>query len=94
MAAATPLRPGPISRCPWTRGNPIAFLDRVNGLYDKALATYETYKDRKPLAAVGALNTCVAILAHIRAVEGLEAPKEVRADLAGNVVITERSISC
>lgn len=65
----------------------IQFLDRVNDLYDKALATYERFKDTKPMAAVGALNTAVTMLTHLRAVQGLDAPKEVRADVDGNITI-------
>lgn len=53
----------------------------------KALYVYERYKDTKPLTAIGALNTIVATLAHIRAIEGLDAPKEVRQEVDQRVSI-------
>lgn len=55
-----------------------ARLVELEDLKARALALYDRYKDSKPLTAVGALNTAMAAFTHIRAIEGLDAPKEAR----------------
>jgi hypothetical protein len=57
-----------------------AFLAQVDASIARCLYLYEAYKDKKPLAAVGALNTLNALLAQVRAVEGLDAPKQLKAE--------------
>lgn len=61
-----------------------AELEEIKAL---ALDTYKGAKG-KPLTQVAALNTLVATLAHQRAVQGLDMPKEVRADIDQDVRIT------
>lgn len=59
------------------------FEAQLQDVIAKAYALYDKYKDTKPLAAVGALNTVVATFAHLRAVQGLDEPKETK--LGGEV---------
>ena len=52
-----------------------------------ALELVEKNKKNKPLTAVGALNTFLAVFVHQRAVQGLDMPKEVKADVDQTVRI-------
>lgn len=67
-----------------------AELDAIKA---KALAVYDYCmgEDRgakkMPLAAVGAINSYTATIAHQRAVQGLDTPKEVKAEVDGLVRI-------
>ncbi len=55
-------------------------LEELRDLKANALYIYERYKDSKPLTAVGALNTAMSAFTHIRAIEGLDMPKESKVD--------------
>lgn len=63
-------------------------IAELNDLKAKALYLFDRYKDSKPLTAVGALNSAVAVYAHIRAIEGLDAPKESRVEAEVNYNVT------
>lgn len=58
-----------------------ANMRRALGVYDACMAA------GKHLAAIAALNTINAALTHKRAVEGLDMPKEVKADVDQRVTI-------
>src|SRR5690349_9985459 len=64
------------------------FLAQINASMARCLYMYERYKDTKPLAAIGALNTISTLLGQVRAVEGLDAPKQaqVKEDITYRVV--------
>jgi hypothetical protein len=62
----------------------LAQLDQIRR---EALATFERFKKTKPLAAIGALNTAVSTFTHIRAIEGLDRPKESRIETGGTYTI-------
>jgi hypothetical protein len=64
-----------------------ARLAQLDDARVKAMALYERYKDTKPLTAVGALNTAISTFVHIRAIEGLDAPKELRAEVDTNITV-------
>ncbi len=68
-----------------------SFLAQLDDLTRKALDLFEACKDTKPLAAVGALNTIASLMAHRRAVEGLDMPKQVQAaqDITYRVIWSE-----
>jgi hypothetical protein len=53
---------------------------QLDDMRARARALFDQYKDTKPLTAVGALNSAIATLVHIRAIEGLDAPKEARVE--------------
>lgn len=53
-------------------------LEELRDLKAKALYVFERYKDSKPLTAVGALNSALAAFTHVRAIEGLDMPKETK----------------
>ncbi len=55
-------------------------LEELRDLKAKALFIYERFKDSKPLTAVGALNTAMSAFTHIRAIEGLDMPKEAKVE--------------
>jgi hypothetical protein len=57
-----------------------ARLAQLDDMRARARALFDQYKDTKPLTAVGALNSAIATLVHIRAIEGLDAPKEARVE--------------
>jgi hypothetical protein len=61
------------------------FLAQIDASIARCLYLYERYKDTKPLAAVGALNTINALLGQVRAVEGLDMPKEARVQQEGTI---------
>jgi len=64
------------------------FLSQIDAAIARCLYLYEKYKDTKPLAAVGALNTINSLLSQVRAVEGLDAPKQaqIKEDITYKVV--------
>lgn len=68
-------------------GKRAARLAQLDDMRVKAIALYERYKDSRPLTAVGALNTAISTLVHIRAIEGLDAPKEARVEQETNIVV-------
>ena len=64
-----------------------SFLAEVDAIKARALYIYEKFKDTKPLVATAAMNTYTATLAHQRAVEGLDHPKEAKVEQSGEVRI-------
>src|SRR5437764_1354120 len=62
-------------------------LAELEDARQKALALFDKFRTTKPLAAVGALNTVVSLYTHIRAIEGLDAPKEVKQEVKGDYTI-------
>ena len=58
----------------------------MDDIYAKALEIYERNQG-KGLTQVGALNTIVSLMAHLRAVTGVDMPKEVKQDVDQTVSI-------
>lgn len=64
------------------------FEARLEALRKRALSFYDKNKDTRPLAAIGALNTAASLLQHERAVQGLDEPKEVKAEQDTRVTVS------
>lgn len=54
----------------------------------RAFETYNAANPERTLSRVAALNTLVALMPHLRAVQGLDEPKESKADVEQRVIVT------